>query len=114
MISTQVRRLSGGFHTYSGGSPLFRVASRHGGRRGGQSLNNHPNAPFQLRRDSILALQILLRALQVRRMHHVQVRVVASLGVQSLAKPASASCAAAGTFYLALDQGLQRNLTKYG
>ena len=48
---------SDGFRTHFGGSPLFWKASRCGNGGGGQSLRHHPNAPFQLRRDSILALQ---------------------------------------------------------
>jgi hypothetical protein len=53
------------------------MASRRGDGGGGQSLRHHPNAPFQLRRDSILALQTLQRRLQVPSLHHGEVRVVA-------------------------------------
>ena len=55
------------------------MASRRGGGRGGRSLHHHPSAPFQLRRDSILALQTLQRGLQVPSLHHGEVRVVAGL-----------------------------------
>jgi hypothetical protein len=59
---------------------LFWMASRRGDGGGEQSLHHHPNAPFQLRRDSILALQTLRRGLQVPSLHHGEVRVVAGLG----------------------------------
>jgi hypothetical protein len=55
------------------------MASRRGDGGGGQSLYHHPNAPFQLRRDYILALQTLQRGLQVPSLHHGEVRVVAGL-----------------------------------
>jgi hypothetical protein len=43
-----------------------------------EASNHHPNASFQLRRESILALQTLQRGLQVPPAHG-EVRVVAGL-----------------------------------